>query len=53
MVKGVLEAGRRRLSGDTERQATPPKVKELRSEPLAVKECVADLLRTGSLKKQN
>ena len=40
--KKFLEAGKRRLSGDTERQATPPEVKELRSEALALKECVAD-----------
>ena len=41
--KEFLEAGKRRLSGDTERQATSPEVKELRSEALALKECVADL----------
>ena len=41
--KEFLEAGKRRLSGDTERQATSPGVKELRSEALALKECVADL----------
>lgn len=41
--KEFLEAGKRRLSGDTARQATPPEVKELRSESLALKECVADL----------
>ena len=37
--KEFLEAGKRRLSGDTERQATSPEVKELRSESLALKEC--------------
>jgi len=42
--KEFLEAGKRRLSGDTERQATSPEVKELRSEALALKECVADHL---------
>ena len=41
--KEFLEAGKRRLSGDTERQATSPEVKDLRSETLALKECVADL----------
>ena len=41
--KEFLEAGKRRLSGDTERQATSPEVKDLRSEALALKECVADL----------
>ena len=30
--KEFLEAGKRRLSGDTERQATSPEVKDLRSE---------------------
>jgi len=33
--KEFLEAGKRRLSGDTARQATSPEVKELRSESLA------------------
>ena len=41
--KEFLEAGRRRLSGDTARQATSPEVKDLRLESLALKECVADL----------
>lgn len=36
--KEFLEAGKRRLSGDTTRQATSPEVKELRSESLALKE---------------
>ena len=40
--KEFLEAGKRRLSGDTARQATSPEVKDLRSESLALKECVAD-----------
>ena len=41
--KEFLEAGKRRLSGDTERQATSPEVEDLRLEALALKECVADL----------
>ena len=50
--KEFLEAGKRRLSGDTERQATSPEVKDLRSEALALKECVADLtLENWLLKK--
>ena len=50
--KEFLEAGKSRLSGDTERQATSPEVKELRSEALALKECVADLtLENWLLKK--
>ena len=40
--KEFLEYGKRRLSGDTERQATSPEVKDLRSEALALKECVVD-----------
>ena len=50
--KEFLEAGKRRLSGDTARQATSPEVKDLRAEALALKECVADLtLETRLLKK--
>ena len=50
--KEFLEAGKRRLSGDTERQATSPEVKDLRSEALALKECVGDLtLENWLLKK--
>ncbi|WP_438991775.1 IS3 family transposase [Lentibacter sp.] len=52
--KEFLEAGKRRLSGDTARQATSPEVKDLRSESLALKECVADLiLENRLLKKHN
>ena len=39
----VLAHERRRLSGDTARQAKSPEVKDLRSVSLALKECVADL----------
>ena len=35
--KEFLEAGKRRLSGDTARQATSPEVKDLRSESLALR----------------
>lgn len=38
--KELLEAGKRRLSGDTARQATSPEVKDLRSVAMALKECV-------------
>ncbi|WP_353628670.1 IS3 family transposase (plasmid) [Sulfitobacter sp. TCYB15] len=52
--KEFLEAGKRRLSGDTARQATSPEVKDLRSEPMALKECVADLtLENRLLKKKH
>ena len=51
--KEFLEAGKRRLSGDTERQATSREVKELRSEALALKECVADLTLENRLLKKS
>ena len=51
--KEFLEAGKRRLSGDTERQATSPEVKELRSEALSLKECVADLTLENRLLKKS
>ena len=51
--KEFLEAGKRRLSGDTARQATSPEVTELRSESLALKECVADLTLENRLLKKS
>ena len=51
--KEFLEAGKRRLSGDTERQATSPEVKDLRLEALALKECVADLTLENRLLKKS
>lgn len=51
--KEFLEAGKRRLSGDTERQATSPEVKDLCSEALALKECVADLTLENRLLKKS
>ncbi len=41
--KDFLDAGKRRLAGDTARQATSDEVKELRREAGALKEAVADL----------
>ena len=41
--KEFLEAGKRRLAGDTARQATSPEVKELRAEASALKEAVPEL----------
>ncbi|EET46672.1 transposase IS3 family protein [Thalassobium sp. R2A62] len=50
--KEFVETGKRRLSGDTSRQATSSEVKDLRSESLALKECVTDLtLKNRLLKK--
>jgi transposase len=50
--KEFLEAGKKRLSGDTEREATGGDVKDLRSENGHLKELVADLsLKVNILKK--
>ena len=50
--KEFLEAGKRRLNGDTERSASTGEVKELRREVRDMKELVADLaLENRVLKK--
>lgn len=41
--KEFLEAGNKRLAGDTVRQANTGEIKSLRAEALALKELVADL----------
>ena len=41
--KEFLEAGKKRLAGDTAREATSDEVKSLRREAVALKEVVADL----------
>ena len=51
--KEFLEAGKRRLSGYTARQATSPEAKDVRSESLALKECVADLTLENRLLKKS
>jgi len=51
--KEFLEAGKRRLSGDTARQATTPEVKDLRAETSALKEAVADLTLENRLLKKS
>ena len=51
--KEFLEAGKKRLAGDTARQATPSEVKDLRSEAAALKEAVAELLMENRLLKKN
>ena len=43
-LKEFLEAGKKRLSGDTAREATSDEVKQLRSEATALKETLAELL---------
>ena len=50
--KKFLGADKRRLSGDTARQAATPEVKELRSEAMALIECIADLTLENRLLKK-
>ena len=51
--KEFLEAGKRRLAGDTARAATSGEVKELRREASALKEVVAELTLENRLLKKN
>src|SRR3982751_2684655 len=51
--KEFLEAGKRRLAGDTARAATPGEVKDLRREATALKEVVADLTLENRLLKKS
>jgi transposase len=51
--KEFLEAGKRRLAGDTERSATGGEVKELRREVRDMKELVADLALENRLLKKS
>ena len=48
-----LEAGKRRLAGDTARAATSGEVKDLRREASALKEVVADLTLENRLLKKS
>jgi transposase len=50
--KEFLDAGKRRLAGDTARAATSDEVKELRREAQALKEAVADLTLENRLLKK-
>ena len=50
--KDFLDAGKRRLAGDTARQASSDEVKELRREAGALKEVVADLTLENRLLKK-
>ena len=50
--KEFLEAGKKRLAGDTARAATSDEVKELRREASALKEVVADLTLENRLLKK-
>ena len=51
--KEFMEAGKRRLAGDTARAATTDEVKDLRCEAGALKECVADLTLENRLFKKS
>jgi transposase len=51
--KEFLEAGKRRLAGDTERQANTGEVKDLRREMRDMKELVADLSLENRLLKKS
>ena len=51
--KEFLEAGKRRLAGDTERQANSGEVKGLRHEMGALKELVAELTLENRLLKKS
>ena len=50
--KDFLEAGKKRLAGDTARAATSDEVKDLRREATALKEVVADLTLENRLLKK-
>jgi transposase len=51
--KDFLEAGKKRLLGDTAREATSDEVKGLRREATALKEVVADLTLENRLLKKS
>jgi len=51
--KEFLEAGKKRLAGDTARAATSDEVKDIRRETSALKEVVADLTLENRLLKKN
>ena len=51
--KEFLDAGKRRLAGDTARAATSDEVKDLRREAQALKEAVADLTLENRLLKKS
>jgi len=51
--KEFLEAGRKRLAGDTAREATSDEVKSLRREATGLKEVVAELMLENRLLKKS
>ena len=52
-LKEFLEAGKKRLAGDTARQASTGEVKDLRAEAVALEELVADLTLENRLLKKS
>ena len=53
LSKHFLEAGKKRLAGDTARAATSDEVNDLRREATALKEVVADLTLENRLLKKS
>lgn len=51
--KEFMEAGKKRLAGDTAREATSDEVKDLRREAVALKEVVAELTLENRLLKKS
>ena len=51
--KDFLEAGKKRLAGDTAREATSDEVKTLRAEASTLKEMLAELLMENRLLKKS
>lgn len=51
--KEFLEAGKKRLAGDTTREATAPEVQSIKSENDALKQLVAELSLENRLLKKN
>ena len=51
--KEFLEAGKKRLAGDTVREATSDEVKELRAEAAALKETLGELVMENKLLKKS
>lgn len=51
--KEFMEAGKKRLAGDTAREATSDEVKDLRREAVALKEVVAELILENRLLKKS
>ena len=51
--KEFLEAGKKRLAGDTNHEATSSEVKELRAESSALKETLGELLMENRLLKKS